>query len=92
MGRGQLSCSGPCLAITGGREKLSAVPGVSCLVCHAEGKEMQKATPISTGHEGGWDGLSPSCRICCSTSPCFQAFLIAFTSDFLPHAYYRYIH
>lgn len=40
----------------------------------------------------GWGGLSLSCRICCSTSPCFQAFLTAFTSDFLPHAHYGYIH
>lgn len=35
--------------------------------------------------------MSPS-RICCSTSPCAQAFLTAFTSDFLPHACYGYIH
>lgn len=41
--------------------------------------------------EGG-DGVSPSCRICCSTSSCFQAFLIAFASDFLPSAYHGYVH
>lgn len=36
--------------------------------------------------------MSPGCRTCCSTSPCSQAFLIAFTSDFLPHVYYKYVH
>lgn len=44
------------------------------------------------GMKEGRDGVSPSCRMCCSTAPCFQAFLTAFTSVFLPRAYYRYIH
>lgn len=49
----------------------------------------------SAGHGGGiagGAGASPGCRTCCSTSPSSQAFLIAFTSDFLPRAYYQYVH
>ena len=67
-------------------ELLSKTEWHSCLGCQAECKERQKAT---SGAQG-WGVLG--CRTCCSTSPCSQAFLIAFTSDFLPRMYYEYVH
>ena len=67
-------------------ELLSKTEWHSCLGCQAECKERQKAT---SGAQG-WGVLG--CRTCCSTSPCSQAFLIAFTSDFLPRVYYEYVH
>lgn len=63
----------------------------SCLVCQAEGKEKRKAEGTEEILLVGL-GCSPGCRTCCSTPPCSQAFLIAFTSDFLPRMYYEYVH
>lgn len=41
---------------------------------------------------GWWGWGLPQLQELCSTSPSPQAFLIAFTSDFLPRVYYEYIH
>lgn len=39
----------------GKREAVCCPRPVSHLVCQVEGKERYKATPESTGHEGGWE-------------------------------------
>lgn len=56
-----------------------------------EAESHLRSTGCGEGPASG-DGVSPSCRTCCSTSPCSQAFLIAFTSDFLPQVYCKYVH
>lgn len=55
----------------------------------SSGPGRQKTQSRGAGRRG-W-GL-PQLRELCSTSPSPQAFLIAFTSDFLPRVYYEYIH
>lgn len=57
--------------------------------CASSGTGRQKTQSRGAGRRG-W-GL-PQLRDFCSTSPSPQAFLIAFTSDFLPRVYYEYIH